>query len=275
MGLMKHLSGKKLDAAYEYLNWYSVRLAGRLRGRYGYYSPVPSTAKKIPHRNGVGLLVRRQAGTARFIDPYGVPMEKAGDQARRRLVPRRASTNISCWNTLYGLKRSYMTHKRWNDFKDSMERLAATDTPVGGRPLQIGRTAEAASSKRLTALQQWALGRHGMGVYVSPLVLVLVPFSSLRRFFVVASGEASPEHDGFGGMHAAFHTRQLCGSVQRRISPGACNLSTVKFERRPHLGHGHPGASVSGLPISWYSTSATNCSRIAVVSAVHGSILDL
>ena len=47
MGLMKHLSGKKLDAAYEYLNWYLSGWQGAFVSRYGYYSPVPSTAKKF------------------------------------------------------------------------------------------------------------------------------------------------------------------------------------------------------------------------------------
>src|SRR5207237_9414037 len=39
MGLMKHLSGKKLDAAYEYLNWYLSGWQGGFVARYGYYSP--------------------------------------------------------------------------------------------------------------------------------------------------------------------------------------------------------------------------------------------
>jgi putative spermidine/putrescine transport system substrate-binding protein len=42
MALMKHLSGKKLDAAYEYLNWYLSGWQGGFVARYGYYSPVPS-----------------------------------------------------------------------------------------------------------------------------------------------------------------------------------------------------------------------------------------
>ena len=47
MGLMKHLTGKKLDAAYEYMNWYMSGWQGAFVSRYGYYSPVPSTAKKF------------------------------------------------------------------------------------------------------------------------------------------------------------------------------------------------------------------------------------
>ena len=47
MALMKHLSGKKLDAAYEYLNWYMSGWQGAFVSRYGYYSPVPQTARKF------------------------------------------------------------------------------------------------------------------------------------------------------------------------------------------------------------------------------------
>ena len=47
MGLMKHLTGKKLDAAYEYINWYYSGWQGAFVSRYGYYSPVPSTAEEI------------------------------------------------------------------------------------------------------------------------------------------------------------------------------------------------------------------------------------
>ena len=40
MGLKKHLTGKKHDAAYEYMNWYMSGWQGAFVCRYGYYSPV-------------------------------------------------------------------------------------------------------------------------------------------------------------------------------------------------------------------------------------------
>jgi spermidine/putrescine-binding protein len=87
MGLMKHLSGKKLDAAYEYLNWYLSGWQGGFVGRYGYYSPVPSTAKKfLTARNGTsGTTASRALGHQRSLwraDGEG------RHQARRRLIPR-------------------------------------------------------------------------------------------------------------------------------------------------------------------------------------------
>ncbi len=88
MGLMKHLSGKKLDAAYEYLNWYLSGWQGGFVARYGYYSPVPSTAKKFLTPAEWELLVRGQASSASDQRSLRRVDGKGRHQARRRLVPR-------------------------------------------------------------------------------------------------------------------------------------------------------------------------------------------
>jgi putative spermidine/putrescine transport system substrate-binding protein len=114
MALMKHLSGKKLDAAYEYLNWYLSGWQGGFVARYGYYSPVPSTAKKFLTQNEWDYWYEGKAATGEILDPYGVPMEKAGAKRDGGSFIERV-TNISCWNTLMD-EAQYM-NKRWNDFK--------------------------------------------------------------------------------------------------------------------------------------------------------------
>jgi len=114
MALMKHLSGKKLDAAYEYLNWYLSGWQGGFVARYGYYSPVPSTAKKFLTQNEWDYWYEGKAATGVILDPYGVPMEKAGAKRDGGSFIERV-TNISCWNTLMD-EAQYM-NKRWNDFK--------------------------------------------------------------------------------------------------------------------------------------------------------------
>ena len=114
MALMKHLAGKKLDAAYEYLNWYLSGWQGGFVGRYGYYSPVPSTAKKFLTPNEWDYWYEGKPATAAILDPYGVPMEKAGAKRDGGSFLERV-TNISCWNTLMD-EAQYM-NKRWNDFK--------------------------------------------------------------------------------------------------------------------------------------------------------------
>jgi putative spermidine/putrescine transport system substrate-binding protein len=114
MGLMKHLTGKKLDAAYEYLNWYLSGWQGGFVARYGYYSPAPSTAKKFLTPAEWEFWYEGKPAPEVVNDPYGVPMEKAGTKRDGGSFLDRVK-NISCWNTLMD-EAAYM-NKRWNDFK--------------------------------------------------------------------------------------------------------------------------------------------------------------
>jgi len=114
MGLMKHLTGKKLDAAYEYMNWYMSGWQGAFVSRYGYYSPVPSTAKKFMTPAEYTFWYEGKPAPEPVTDPYGVPMEVAGTVRDGGSFVDRV-TNISCWNTL--MDESAYMNKRWNDFK--------------------------------------------------------------------------------------------------------------------------------------------------------------
>ncbi|WP_416896411.1 MAG: ABC transporter substrate-binding protein [Minwuia sp.] len=114
MALMKHLDGKKLEAAYEYLNWYLSGWQGGFVARYGYYSPVPSTAKKYLTPEEWEFWYEGKPASAPIPDPYGVPMEETGAQRDGGSFLERV-TNISCWNTLMD-EAAYM-NKRWNEFK--------------------------------------------------------------------------------------------------------------------------------------------------------------
>ncbi|MEO8040523.1 MAG: extracellular solute-binding protein, partial [Betaproteobacteria bacterium] len=99
MALMRHLKGKKLDAAYEYLNWYLSGWQGGFVARYGYYSPVPTTAKKFLSPTEWEYWYEGKPAKAVINDPYGVPMEKPGAKRDGGSFIDRV-TNISCWNTL-------------------------------------------------------------------------------------------------------------------------------------------------------------------------------
>ena len=111
---MKHLEGKKLEAAYEYINWYMSGWQGAFVSRYGYYSPVPSTAKKHMSAAEYAYWYEGKPAPEPITDPYGVPMEPAGTVRDGGSFIDRV-TNISCWNTLMD-EAAYM-NKRWNDFK--------------------------------------------------------------------------------------------------------------------------------------------------------------
>lgn len=116
MGLMRHLEGLKLEAAYEYLNWYVSGWQGAFIARQGYYSSVPETAKANLTPNEVGYWYDGKPATEDIKDPYGSVMDKAGRSRDGGSFEQRMG-NIACWNTVMDEDR-YMI-QRWNDFVSS------------------------------------------------------------------------------------------------------------------------------------------------------------
>jgi putative spermidine/putrescine transport system substrate-binding protein len=116
MGLMHHLTGKKLEAAYEYLNWYYTGWQGAFVARHGYYSPVPSTAEKFMTPNEYGYWYLGKPAIEVIKDPYGAPIAKVGAVRDGGSFIERF-TNISCWNTVMD-ENQYMI-QRWNEFKSA------------------------------------------------------------------------------------------------------------------------------------------------------------
>ena len=88
MGLMKHLSGKKLDAAYEYLNWYLSGWQGGFRRALRLLQPGAVDGQEVPDRGRMGLLVRRQARALGHQRSLRRADGEGRHQARRRLIPR-------------------------------------------------------------------------------------------------------------------------------------------------------------------------------------------
>ncbi len=113
MSLMKHLDGIRLEAAYEYLNWYHSGWEGAFIARQGYYSAVPETAKKFMSADEWGYWYEGKAAKGDIIDPYGNVMEKAGAVRDGGTFWERMG-NVACWNTVMDESR-YMTRK-WNEF---------------------------------------------------------------------------------------------------------------------------------------------------------------
>jgi putative spermidine/putrescine transport system substrate-binding protein len=64
---MAHLSGLKLDCAYEYMNWYNSGWQGGFIAKQGYYSAVPATPRSSSRpRNGTtGTTASRPRSTSR------------------------------------------------------------------------------------------------------------------------------------------------------------------------------------------------------------------
>jgi putative spermidine/putrescine transport system substrate-binding protein len=114
LGLMRHLSGLKLDAAYEYINWYQSGWVGGFIAKQGYYVGVPETAKKFMTADEWGYWYEGKPAANPITDPYGKVMEKAGAVRDGGSYDARFS-KIACWNTVMDEAR-YMNEK-WNEFR--------------------------------------------------------------------------------------------------------------------------------------------------------------
>ncbi len=110
---MAHLTGLKLDAAMEYINWYNSGWQGGFIAKQGYYSAVPETAKNFMTADEWGYWYEGKPAAADIKDPYGQLMDKAGAVRDGGAFWDRMG-NIACWNTQMD-EDKYLT-KRWNDF---------------------------------------------------------------------------------------------------------------------------------------------------------------
>lgn len=116
MGLMSHLDGLKLEAAYEYLNWILSGWQGAFMAKTGYYSSVPSTTQAALSAEEWDFWYGGKPAAAEIKDPFGglqgdVGLVRDGGSFEDRIG------NIACWNTIMDEER-YMV-KRWNEFVSS------------------------------------------------------------------------------------------------------------------------------------------------------------
>ena len=114
LALMRHLKGLKLDAAYEYINWYQSGWVGGFIAKQGYYVGVPETAKKFLTEDEWGYWYEGKPAQNPITDPYGKEMEKSGAVRDGGSYEERFG-KIACWNTLMDEAR-YMNAK-WNEFR--------------------------------------------------------------------------------------------------------------------------------------------------------------
>jgi putative spermidine/putrescine transport system substrate-binding protein len=110
---MRHLTGLKLDAAYEYLNWHQSGWQGGFIAKQGYYSSVPDTAKQFMTEDEWNYWYEGKPAKSEIKDPYGNHMENAGHVRDGGAFWERMG-NVACWNTVMDENR-YMVQK-WNEF---------------------------------------------------------------------------------------------------------------------------------------------------------------
>ena len=113
MGLAASLSGAKLDAAYDYINWYLSGWAGGFLMRQGYYSAVPETSKNFMSEDEWGFWYEGKESKGDIVSPQGSKLEGPG-------VVRDGGSFIelmgavACWNSVMD-ENQYMVRK-WNEF---------------------------------------------------------------------------------------------------------------------------------------------------------------
>ena len=113
LGLAAHLEGAKLDAAYEYINWYTSGWVGGYLNRQGYYSANMVTAKKFMSEDEWGFWIEGKPAAGDILSPDGKVMEKAGAMRDGGSFEERMG-KVACWNSVMDEDR-YMV-KRWNEF---------------------------------------------------------------------------------------------------------------------------------------------------------------
>ncbi len=113
LGLASHLSGATLDAAYEYINWYTSGWVGGYLNRQGYYSANMTTAKKFMSDDEWGFWIEGKPAQGEIKAPDGTVMEKAGAVRDGGSFEERMG-HVACWNSVMDEDR-YMV-KRWNEF---------------------------------------------------------------------------------------------------------------------------------------------------------------
>lgn len=113
LGLAAHLEGKMLDAAYEYINWYTSGWVGGYLNRQGYYSACMETAKDHMSEDEWGFWIEGKPAQADILGPDGAVMEKAGAVRDGGSFEERMGA-VACWNSVMDEDR-YMV-RRWNEF---------------------------------------------------------------------------------------------------------------------------------------------------------------
>jgi putative spermidine/putrescine transport system substrate-binding protein len=113
LGLASHLKGAELDAAYEYINWYTSGWVGAYLNRQGYYSACLETAKGFMTADEWGYWMEGKAAQGDILSPEGKVMEKAGSVRDGGSFEDRIG-HIACWNSVMDEDR-YMV-RRWNEF---------------------------------------------------------------------------------------------------------------------------------------------------------------
>ncbi len=113
LAISAKVTGKKLDAAYDYINWWMSGWPGAFVARQGYYMSVPENVKQhlTPEEWDFWYMGKPAAGELN--DPFGTPIVEKGEVRDGGSYWNRFK-NIAVWNSL--MKENDYLVKRWTEF---------------------------------------------------------------------------------------------------------------------------------------------------------------
>ena len=120
--LSRHLSGAKLDMAYDYLNWWLTGPAGAVMARQGYYMTVPERVREALSPEEWKYWYEGAPAGCDLSGPSGKTVVKAGARRAGGSYRERIS-RISVWNTV--MDEYNYAARAWNRFIRSVNEGAA------------------------------------------------------------------------------------------------------------------------------------------------------
>ena len=113
LAISAKVKGKKLDAAYDYINWWLSGWPGAFVARQGYYMSVPENVKKFLEPEEWDYWYLGKPAAKELSDPFGNPIVPKGEIRDGGSYEDRFS-NIAVWNSL--MKENDYLVKRWTEF---------------------------------------------------------------------------------------------------------------------------------------------------------------
>ena len=118
--ILTHVTGDKLDAAYDYLNWWNTPVPAGIMGTQGYYNAnISASHKGLASNNALGGVsadnywLKGKAATTALVGPDGKPGIKVGAKRDGGSYEQR-SGRFYAWNS-QGKNRDYLLQK-WQEF---------------------------------------------------------------------------------------------------------------------------------------------------------------
>ena len=113
LAISAKVEGKKLDEAYEYINWWLDGWAGAFVARQGYYMSVPDNVKKFLEPEEWDFWYEGKPAAKELPDPFGTIIVEEGEVRDGGSYWDRFK-NIAVWNSLMD-ENDYLV-KRWTEF---------------------------------------------------------------------------------------------------------------------------------------------------------------